>query len=275
MMTQDQKMVGSTADGLAVIRSGQQAKQLGVEDPFAKWFITEEGVTLLQLAKKTDRVYEEYNLARYKFTTLKLRERSNQYRQMLFLGSGFDCRAIWLDVLTNGETTVFEIDEPAKLLQKKEQLHLHGVSVPDWNRYIPGNLANNHLPGSLLAEGLHPEQPLLVLAEGLFFFTPSNVAANLLNPKWLGLASGSRIIFDCWSDDRVNGLNARLLETMGRNLFHPFPYPTEPDKLKNELIALGYRHVTVTPLSFWVEGYYNHAILDEYKLGWLLVEALV
>ena len=120
-MTKEDKLVGSTADGLVVIRSGPQARKLGVEDPFAEWFITEEGYNLLQLETKTDKVYEEYNLARYKFTTSKLRELSDKYQQMLFLGSGFDCRPIWLDVFKNGETNIFEIDESTKLRQKQEQ----------------------------------------------------------------------------------------------------------------------------------------------------------
>lgn len=274
-MTNENKLVGSTADALVVIRSGQQARELGVEDPFAEWFITEEGYKLLQLAKKNDRVYEEYNLARYKFTTSKLRTLSNNYQQMLFLGSGFDCRSIWLDVFKNGETTVFEIDESTKLQQKQKQLSLHGLSLPKWNHYIPSNLDNNKIPELLFAEGLKHNQPLLVLAEGLFFFVPSGIVKKALNPKWLGLASGSRIIFDCWSDDRVNGLNSRLLESIGRKLFHPFPYNTEPNKLRNDLIDLGYSNVTVTPLSNLAEEYYKHAILDEYKSSWLLVEATV
>ncbi|MBW8010422.1 MAG: hypothetical protein FVQ83_04155 [Chloroflexi bacterium] len=274
-MTNENKMVGSTADGLVVIRSGQQAKKLGVEDPFAEWFITEEGHNLLQLAKKIDNVYEEYNLARYKFTTSRLRVLSKNYQQMLFLGSGFDCRAVWLDVFKNGKTAVFEIDESTKLQQKQEQLTLHKISLPEWNHYIPSNLENNKIPELLFTEGLRHNQPLLVLAEGLFFFVPTDVVKKVLNPKWLGLASGSLVIFDCWSDDRVIGLNARLLEGIGRKLFYPFPYSTETDKLKKDLIDLGYSKVMVTPLSKIVEEYYKHVILDEYKSGWLVIEATV
>ena len=86
---------------------------------------------------------------------------------------------------------------------------------------------------------------------------------------------GSRIIFDCWSDDRVHGLNARLLESIGRRLFHPFPYKTDPEKLKTDLIYLGYSNVVITPLTNLVEEYYKRSFYDEYKSSWLSVEALV
>lgn len=275
MMTNENTMVGSTADGLVVIRSGQQAKEIGVEDPFAEWFLTEEGEKLFQLAKKIDPVYEAYNLSRYKYTTSTLRALSHNYQQMLLLGSGFDCRPIWLDVFNTGKTTVFEIDEAPKLQQKQKQLRVHGVSVPEWNKYIPSNLANTHLPEILRANGLRQQQPLLVLAEGLFFFMPSGVVKELLNPSWLGLVRGSRLIFDCWSEARVRGLNAQLFDRIGRKLFYSFPYPTEPETLRNILIELGYRHVTVTLLSNLAEVYYKRAIVDDYTSSWLVVEATV
>jgi hypothetical protein len=40
-MAELDRMVGITADGLVVIRSGPQAKYLGLDDPFAGWFVTE------------------------------------------------------------------------------------------------------------------------------------------------------------------------------------------------------------------------------------------
>lgn len=274
-MTNENTMVGTTADSLVVIRSGQQAKAIGVEDPFAEWFLTEDGFTLLQVAKETDKVYEEYNLARYKFTTSRLRTLSSTYQQMLVLGSGFDCRPIWLNGFQQGETTVFELDSSTKLQQKHEQLRRHGVSLPAWLHSIPGSLANPNLPEVFIAAGLNRTQPVLVLAEGLFFFVPSEVVKTVLNPNWLGLTRGSRMIFDCWSDARVHGLNARLVDKIGHHLFHPFPYQTEPEILQHTLIDLGYRHVTVTLLSNLVEEYYKQVIVDDYTSSWLVVEATV
>ena len=274
-MVNEDKLIGSTADGLVVLRSSLKARELGIEDPFAEWFISEEGKHLLQLAKNTDRVYEEYNLARYKFTTSKLQKLSRNYKQMLFLGSGFDCRPIWLDIFQDGKITVFEIDEPLKLQQKKNQLKLHGQTLPKWNHFIPSNLENNKIPELLLAKGLEQNKPLLILSEGLFFFVSSQIVKKVLNPNWLGLVAGSRIIFDCWSINRVAGLNTRLFEMIGRNLFHPFPFSTDLDSLESNLSDLGYNNVVITPLANLVEEYYQKSILDECESSWLIIEALV
>ncbi|MCX5998370.1 MAG: class I SAM-dependent methyltransferase, partial [Chloroflexi bacterium] len=108
-MADTDKTVGATADGLVVIRSGGQAKKLGLEDPSAAWFVTEDGYRLAQMARQVDAVYEECNLARYMYTSSLLTKLARQYGQMLFLGAGFDCRALWLDGLNDGRVSIYEV----------------------------------------------------------------------------------------------------------------------------------------------------------------------
>lgn len=274
-MTEQDTTVGTTADGLVVIRAGELAKSIGVEDPFAQWFLTDEGRGLAQVAKDTDRVYEAFNLARYKFTTARLRALATAYPQLLVLGAGFDGRAIWLDEFRPGTTTIYELDNAIKLQQKQTHLQQNGIARPAWLRPVPGNLTDPKLPQTLLAKGLDPSQPLLVLAEGLFFFVVTQAVKAVLNPAWLGLAKGSRLIFDCWSTDRVQGLNAQLIDKIGQPLFHPFPYDTNPDNLQHTLLDLGYSHVTITPISDLAKTYFKQAVSDDYPSSWLIVEAEV
>ncbi|MCX5998369.1 MAG: hypothetical protein NTU41_01950 [Chloroflexi bacterium] len=116
---------------------------------------------------------------------------------------------------------------------------------------------------------------MLVLAEGLFFYLPADVTVRILDPKWLDLAEGSLVIFDCWSASRVKGLNERVVKRIGSDLFQQFPFIVEPEKLREGLGRLGYAGTRVTPLSMIAEGYYRRTIEDEFPLSWWIVEATV
>jgi methyltransferase (TIGR00027 family) len=274
-MADTDRAIGSTADGLVVIRSGRQARQWGIEDPFAPWFVTEEGRKLVQMAKQVDAAYEELNLARFRYTSSLLTHLASRYGQMLVLGAGFDCRALWLDGLKEGRVRVYEVDTRSKMDQKLQELQRRGVVIPEWNRHIACDLRKADLKALLKAEGMEPEKPVLVLAEGLFYYLPAPVAARVLDPKSLDLAKGSIFIFDCWSAARVEGLNGRVLKRIGSELFHPFPYTVEPGKLTEELRSLEYARVQVTSLGSRAEVYFGRVIEDEFPSSWWVVEATV
>jgi methyltransferase (TIGR00027 family) len=268
-------IVETTADGLVVIRSEPRAEKLGILDPFAKWFISDEGHDLVRMAKSVDRVYEEFNLSRFKFTTSRLRSLAGYYEQMVFLGSGYDCRAIWLDEFKSGRVRIFEIDTSQKLGQKTEILGRHGVSVPEWNLYVPADVRDLGILQLLAARGFRESLPTLFLLEGLLFFLPSNVTRRLLDPLWLRLEKGSRVLFDCWSNERVRSLNRRIKAHLGIGLFQRFPLPTMPDLLEEELIHLGYSRVTINPLERIATEYYRRAVKDDFPNSWLVVEAVI
>jgi methyltransferase (TIGR00027 family) len=268
-------VIGTTADGLVVIRSGIRAREIGVLDPFAFWFVTEEGHRLVQVAKKTDQVYEEFNLSRFKFTTSRLRFSVAHFEQMVFLGSGFDCRAVWLDEFQSGRVTVFEVDTPDKLGQKIGILRKHGVRIPAWNKHIMADLKNHVVPGLLVAKGFQLSLPTLVLLEGVLFYLPPEISRSILHPEWLKLCPGSTVLFDFWSDSRVRGLNVRVKEKLGTGLFHRFPFSNNPNELKEELARLGYHQINIIPLEELAQEYYRRKITDEFPDSWFIVEATV
>jgi methyltransferase (TIGR00027 family) len=274
-MTDSDKAVGSTADGLVVIRSSHQAKELGLEDPFAKWFVTEDGHRLVQMAKEVDRVCEEFNLARFMYTSSRLVELANHYEQIVFLGSGFDCRALWLKPFQSGRLRVYEVDTAVKLQHKVEQLQKQQLIVPRWVRYVAADLREDDVAGRLAQEGLDCSKPMLVIAEGLLVYIPTAITRAVVNPRWLNLVEGSRMIFDCWSASRVKQLNQRVAKQIGVELFHPFPCRVDPEGLREELLQLRYAQVKATPLDEIVQKYYKHRVEDEFPLSWWLVETIV
>lgn len=274
-MTDTGKAVGRTAEGLVVLRSEPRARTMGVDDPFAAWFVTEDGHALVRMAMAVDGVYAEFNLARYRYTSALLTRHAGQYEQMVFLGSGFDCRALWLDGLREGRVRIYEADTRPKIDQKLDELRRHGVVVPPWNRHVACDLRDHGINALLKDEGFDCRKPVLLLAEGLVFYLPADTTSRILDPKWLGLAKGSLVVFDCWADNRVNGLNGRVSERIGTRLFQPFPFMTGPDRLREDLCRLGYAKVRVTGLGAIAEGYYGQAFEDEFPASWWMVEATV
>lgn len=91
--------IGITADGLVALRASEDAQRFGVEDPYAAWFVTDEGRALRATAMRIDRVYDAFNLARFRYTTALLRAHGGAFPQVVLLGAGFDCRALWLEEL--------------------------------------------------------------------------------------------------------------------------------------------------------------------------------
>lgn len=267
-MNEPPKMtVSETADALTVIRSGERARELGVDDPFAAWFVDETGRRMAKMAEATDRVYEEFNLVRYLLTTRRLQALAPRYGQAVFLGAGFDCRPIHLEVFRSGQTTVFEVDTPAKLAHKEKTLRGHGTAPPAWVRTVPGDLSRDDIPRRLDQASYDPGVPALILAEGLLFFLPPPLTEKILDPDWLPLAAESRLIFDCWTNKRVDTLNRRVREKIGTNLFHRFPLDPAPPGLEGALRRRGWREVAVTPFDPAAE------IEDEFPGSWRLVEA--
>lgn len=260
--------VSETADALTVIRAGRRARRLGVEDPFAAWFVDETGRRMAEMARATDRVYEEFNLVRYLLTTRRLRALAPAFRQALFLGAGFDCRPIHLGVFRSGQITAFEVDTPTKLAHKEKILRGHGTALPPWVRSVPGDLARDDIPRLLERAGYDPAIPTLVLAEGLCFFLPTPLTDKILDPDWLPLASGSRLIFDCWTAARIDILNRRVRERIGIELFHRLPIEPTPWGLGTGLRRHGWSSVTIEPLDLHAK------VKDEFPESWLLVEAI-
>lgn len=274
-MTDTDKTVGITADGLVVVRSGREARILGLHDPFAEWFVTEDGHRLVRMAKEVDPVYEEFNVARYLYTSALLARHAVNYEQMIFLGAGFDCRALSLKELNAGRAKIYEVDTPVKVEQKLARLQQRGVVVPEWNPHIACNLREDRVKILLEEAGFDFGKPALVLAEGLFFYLPAELTTRILRPKWLNLAEGSLVVFDCWGADRVNDLNGKMAKKIGSKLFQPFPCAVEPNALTGELARLGYARSRTTSLEAIAQGYYGRVIEDQYPSSWWMVEATV
>ncbi len=274
-MPQLETTVGSTADGLVVLRSSPQAALLGVEDPYAEWFVTPQGERLAHLGRQVDPLFEPGNLARYLYTTALLRQAAPQHSQLILLGAGFDCRALWLAEINTGRCQVFELDTQEKLGQKQTLLEQHGVPLPAWDHLIPCDLRKDDPTALLAGAGLNFSRPALVLAEGLVFYLPPDLTRQLLATDRLLLAPGSRLVFDCWAEERIARLNRRVEAHIGLRMFQPFPFPVSTPGLQGGLQQMGYQMIEARSLTGIASQYYQMDIEDETPSSWWIVQAEV
>ncbi len=265
-----------TADGLIALRADDSLmKRVGASDPFAVWFLTEEGRGLAEFASRSDPVYTIFNLVRYRWFSERLADAAGRYSQIVVLGAGYDTRPFHMGAFRNGGAKVFEVDVPATLKTKRRVLEANGVEIPDWVVQVPCDIGIDDIDDRLRERGFVPDEPCFVMAEGLFYYLDAEAIRELISRSRLHLAARSVVGFDFWDDARTNRLNDRVFEKRGIRLFKQFPLPQEADDLRAVLMDLGYENVQVISLDSvarkhwpaphdWTEG-------D----GWMLVEAVV
>ena len=270
----DPKSIQATADALVVLRANEALTgPFGIADPYARYFVTDAGKRMVEMAESVDPCYASFNLARYRYFTERIRDAAGQYRQILFLGAGYDTRSISMPEFGGGSVEVFEVDYPEKLASKRQILTQAGVSVPSYVRHVPMDLAQPGLSRRLREMGFRPSEPVLVLMEGLVYFLEAETTAQLLDPGTLELAAGSTVIFDYWSNNRIGRLNRRVEERLGRQLFSRFPFPDLPPGLQATLVGLGYGNVSIRDMDALLAGFRQGVRKAAYPDNWFVAEA--
>jgi methyltransferase (TIGR00027 family) len=271
----DPTSIQETADSLVIIRADVNlAKPFGVDDPFAHLFVTEAGKRMASMAISVDPCYVDFNLVRYRHITERIRDAISRYHQILFLGAGYDTRAISMIEFSDNPVEVFEVDYPEKLAEKQQILKQAGVEIPSYLHFVPMNLSQPGLLHHLRSMGFRSSYPTLVIMEGLLFFLPSETTKRLINPQTLALASGSTVIFDYWSNERIDMLNHRVEEKLGKRLFSSFPYPDHPSQFHNIMIDMGYQDMVISDLDILISeihpGFRNNHLPDH----WFVVQTV-
>lgn len=265
-----------TADGLIALRADDTLmERVGASDPFASWFLTEEGRRLAEFASGNDPVYAIFNLARYRWFSEGLADTAGRFTQIVVLGAGYDTRAIHMDAFRTGQTRVFEVDVPSTLETRRRVLENHGIELPHWVVQVPCDLGADNVDERLRAAGFAPHSPCLAMAEGLFYYLDGESIQSLVSHSGLQLATGSIVRFDFWDDARVDRLNDRVFEQRGIRLFKRFPYPQDAARLGAALQDEGYEKVQVLSLDSLARKYWPAPHDWTEGDGWMLVEALV
>lgn len=113
--------------------------------------------------------------------------------QLVGLGAGLDSRAYRLDWPPG--VVLYELDQPAVLSYKEEQLAATGAATRCRRCPVPVDLATDW-PAALRQAGFDPRRRSVWFAEGLLFYLPERLAGQLLR-RAAGLAApGSGLAAD-------------------------------------------------------------------------------
>ncbi len=256
----ERPVVAHTSDALCVLRASPEAKSFDVHDPYAPWFVTDEGTRVFELARAVDRTFAAYNLARYVETTRALLSAARGGQQIVVLGAGSDCRALTLPELAS--VPVFWVDQPAMGAFRRDVLQRHGVALSGHVKSVAFDLQASGLPGALEAAGWRPRDPTFVLAEGVLFYLPHRAALQIVDPAWL--PAQSDLWCDVWTAPRVATLNAAVMTQLPSALFHAFDLAMTS--------TLGYRQLTQTPLER-ICASLGHHVPDLEPESWIALSA--
>jgi len=177
------------------------AEQRLFSDPFARLFVGE--------LEQSD-VAETFGNVPFLRDQVRIRTRfiddfvrsglAEGFRQLVILGSGFDCRGLRLEEIAATGSRVFEVDFAAQLASKREILERAGVAIPGHLRFVGCDFTAERFAAELTADlvtaGFVDGAPTLFTWEGVIsYLGPSEVDRMF---QWIAATGGprSRVVFN-------------------------------------------------------------------------------
>lgn len=161
-------------------------------------------------------------------------------RQVVILGSGFDCRAYRLPEIRCVAT--FEVDHPATLATKLSRLRGLIGQFPANLRFVEIDFGRQNLPEALQSAGFGSSLPAIFVWEGVSnYLTASAVDAVLRCVA--GCAGGSRLVFTYVHRGALDGSGrfpdaARIMSNVAK-LGEPWTFGVIPKELPSYLRKRG------------------------------------
>jgi len=202
-----------TVAALRAAVSNETALAVACEDRLAKYFIgLRERILTAALPQSLIRWALEraapgsygFAIARTRcFDEALLAEAAHGIQQVVILGAGYDSRALrFRRELKN--VRVFEVDHPGTQARKLGILLRAVRDIPKNVHYIPVDFNHGPLDSELAKNGFSRNRRTLFLWEGVSYYLPHQVVAQILRFV-SGCAPGSSIIFDYALQQFVGG----------------------------------------------------------------------
>lgn len=169
------------------------------EDRFAPALAAPRGFELLEKNRGSGLIPFIAIRTRYLDDSIREILAENDIRQIVFVAAGMDTRPFRLE--WPGDATVYEVDFPALLAEKRRRLTELGAQPKVTRNEVAVDLRGDWLP-ELKGAGFDPGRPTLWIVEGLMFFLTPEQATNLLGVlgsasapgSWLGVDFVSRAL---------------------------------------------------------------------------------
>lgn len=188
--------VGDTSLWMAAYRARESRRPDRLyEDPFAEWLAGERGVEMLTHfhTSRANDAGNPYLAIRTRWFDDYVLSGVRTAPQAVGLGAGLDTRALRLD-WPDG-VTVFEVDQPAVLAYKAERLAALDARPRCERRPVPVDLAGDW-SAALDSAGHDPATPTTWFCEGVLFYLPKELAAEVLRTAARRSAPGSTFACD-------------------------------------------------------------------------------
>ncbi|MBV2355727.1 SAM-dependent methyltransferase [Streptomyces sp. J2-1] len=162
-------------------------------DPYARTLAAPRGFELLEKNRGGGLTAFIAIRTRYLDDTVRRTLADGAVRQVVLVAAGMDTRAFRLD--WPDEATVYEVDLPALLAEKRRRLAGLDARPRVTRREVAADLRGPWLP-TLEEAGFDRTRPVLWIVEGLMFFLTPDQADGVLRTLGSASAPGSRLAVD-------------------------------------------------------------------------------
>ncbi len=196
-----------------------------------------------KLHKKVPGTYE-YVTARTKhFDNIFKHALEENIPQIIFLGSGYDTRAIrFKDSIQR--TNIFELDAPTTQQHKKKLLRKHNISIPLQVSFLPINFMKKNMANVLSSAGYDTSQKSFFIWEGVTMYLPEEAIKETLAFIKNNSGCGSTVAFDYFYKSFVEGKYyyygaKELIESVSKT-GEPYQFGIEKGKIESFLSENGF-----------------------------------
>jgi len=221
--------------------------------PKARFFLSKpffRNVITKKLHKKVPGTYEYLTARTRFFDEVFVRAAKKKCPQIIFLGAGYDTRAIRFQHLTK-DSVIYELDVPTTQSEKKKYFKRNKIQLPENIVFVPINFNTDDLELTLLSNAYDPNRKSLYIWEGVtMYINQESVKATLSFIK-NNSGIGSTIAFDYFYDSVINGTSnsfgAKELSDSASKLGEKFNFGIEEGGIReflkeNDFLLL--RHYT-------------------------------
>lgn len=195
------------------------------------------------------------------FDELLMQAALNSIPQIIFLGAGYDTRAIRFREFLNG-TEIYELDAPSTQSEKVKLLAKNKIEIPENLHFVPINFERDDLKQILFRTGYDPTRQSLFVWEGVSMYVTDQAVDDTLAFVKANSASGSTIAFDYLYKSVISGecdyYGARELHEIVKEKGEAFSFGIEEGEIVEFLAAQGFTPIVhYSPKLFETKYLFN------------------
>jgi len=196
-----------------------------------------------KLHKKVPGSYEYVTARTNHFDKLFKHALEENIPQIVFLGAGYDTRAIRFKN-TIQRTNIFELDAPTTQQHKKKRLQKHNISIPQQVSFVPINFSKERMDNVLSKAGYDASLKSFFIWEGVTMYLPGEAVRETLAFIKNNSGRDSIVAFDYFYKSFIDGkcdyYGAKELLASVSKTGEPYQFGLEEGKINSFLSENGF-----------------------------------